>query len=396
MVYSPSSNNRLVEKTKWVIARNLTSILTGTFLVLGLLNIFDPKNFDGGIAYFVCLAITSTNYISLYKFNVYKASYLTLIILGTTTATLALFFITHHIHAADFLWRLSILLLAIIGIGRKLSMALIVYFIIESIIYVQFFLNPNIADTGALPRNELIALNVELIMPFIVNTYLIYNFIFLQGIAQKNLESAYDDLRSSNEENVTLLKEIHHRVKNNLQIVTSLLRLQKEDLNTEEAKTQFNSAINRVLAMSAIHEKLYQQKKLSELKVEPYLQDLSEELKIVYARELNIDFKFDIQKPDIDLNVIIPLGLIINELLTNSLKYAFEQIPRSPEINIAILPISGGFQLLYSDNGLWKNNEDSKKFGSELINILTDQINGEYQLEKKDTGTYYTFNFKNL
>lgn len=387
-------NLKQVEEVKWAIARNLTLVLVATSLVLGIINILDPKNAPGGIAYLACTFIVSCNFILLYKYKIYTPTYYIIIFTGLVVCTLALFLITHHIHAADFLWRLTLILLAIIGISTAFSRILIAYFIIESIIYIQWFLNPNIADTTLLPRNELIALNIELIMPFLINSYLIYNFLYLQKVAQSKLEQAYGNLKQSNQENITLLKEIHHRVKNNLQIVTSLLRLQRDDLKTEEAKTQFTSAVNRVLAMSAIHEKLYQQKKLSELKIAPYINDLAQDLKVIYARDLKIDFQYNIEKSKIDLKTIIPLGLIINELLTNSFKYAFGPSTAKPTIQISILPTEKGFTMRYADNGTWKENKNSKHFGSELISILSDQINGSYNLAKKPTGTHYDFTFQ--
>ncbi len=128
----------------------------------------------------------------------------------------------------------------------------------------------------------------------------------------------------SKEEKETLLKEIHHRVKNNLQIISSLIRLQSDFIDQNNFRERLNEVENRIRSMALIHEKLYKSEDLSKLEVGNYIRELTINILDSYDNEEKIDFKFDIEKQKLSIDSLIPLGLILNETISNALKHAFK------------------------------------------------------------------------
>jgi PAS domain S-box-containing protein len=137
---------------------------------------------------------------------------------------------------------------------------------------------------------------------------------------------AEDQIKASLQEKETLLKEIHHRVKNNLQIISSLLRLQSRQLQDQQAIALFQESQNRVQAMALIHEKLYQSSNLAQIDFQEYIKTLVQALFRSYdAHRHGVTFKCNVEPVSLALDTAIPCGLIINELVSNSLKYAFPE-----------------------------------------------------------------------
>ncbi len=207
-------------------------------------------------------------------------------------------------------------------------------------------------------------------------------------------------IKSSLREKEVLLKEIHHRVKNNLQIITSLLNLQSRNIHDDESLIQFNNAKNRVRAMAIIHEKLYQSGDYARINLSQYVSTMLGELWANYqipghpvGRELAMEDVI------LTLDQAIPCGLIINEVITNSLKYAFPGEPKSDAvIKISARRETGGFvEIIISDNGIGMAEEvdikNSRTFGLTLINLLTTQIGGTVTIDR-DSGTRVTIRFR--
>ena len=209
-----------------------------------------------------------------------------------------------------------------------------------------------------------------------------------------NLEDQNKLILSKNSENETLLKEIHHRVKNNLQIVISLLRMQSMEMKSEESKTYFTEAINRIMAMFLVHQKLYGEKELSKIDLEKYIEELVNDIIAISFDKNNIELLIKVNVEYLSLDTIMPLGLLINELASNSLKHAFND--KDGQISIVINQTGDKFDFDYSDNGIWKTPvSDRVSFGVELIDILTDQMNGSKVLDTGN-GTHYSFKLTNL
>ena len=130
-------------------------------------------------------------------------------------------------------------------------------------------------------------------------------------VKKKVVDKINGTLKQKNKENLTLVKEIHHRVKNNLQIIISLLRLQKGELKSLEAKEHFTEAINRIMVMSLIHKKLYQQEELASISIKSYLEDLSSDIISITSLGKPVEVVINSNIETIGLKTIVPLGLLI-------------------------------------------------------------------------------------
>ena len=191
-----------------------------------------------------------------------------------------------------------------------------------------------------------------------------------------------------------LLREIHHRVKNNLQLVSSLLGLQSYHIKDPNALEALNAGKSRVKSMALIHQDLYNKENLTGVSVREYLEKLSAELMGSFNIDARrIQLETDIPEILLDVDTLVPLGLIINELLTNALKYAFPE-GRTGTIKIKIYEDNAGLKMDFSDNGIGldvdKKTESS--FGFRLIDTLLEQLEGEMQ-HKADNGTQLYFRF---
>ncbi len=209
-----------------------------------------------------------------------------------------------------------------------------------------------------------------------------------------DLESKNILLDKKNAENELLLKEIHHRVKNNLEVVSSLLELQSaqiEDPNTKEAIIEGQ---NRVNSIGIVHQKLYQGSNIGSIEMKDYFLSLSESILYSYGEKERIDLKLAMEKLDLEIDTAIPLGLIINELMTNSIKYAFPKVEKGT-ITIKLEKQNNNIlHLEVADNGIGKSDiTQGTGFGVQLISLLTQQLNGTME-EKTQNGTTIIFNFK--
>ncbi len=188
-------------------------------------------------------------------------------------------------------------------------------------------------------------------------------------------------LERQNKEKEFLLKEIHHRVKNNLGIVSSLLDLQASEMKDPAAIQAIEESRNRVYSMSMIHQKLYQGKNLSSIEMRDYFINLSKHIIDSFGAHELIEFDYELDEVEMDVDSAIPLGLIVNELLTNSFKHAF---PNSKQgiIKIVLQELEKKrFLLEIIDNGIGiddsdKNNDKNNGFGSLLIDLLVKQLDG--------------------
>lgn len=227
-------------------------------------------------------------------------------------------------------------------------------------------------------------------------------------VAQKTLEltKAVERIQKNNKElNVLnkekdiLLKEVHHRVKNNLQIITSLLSLQALDIKDEKVNKVFKDSQYRINAMALVHEMLYQSENLSLVDYGKYIVKLVQSLVNSYSDGLHeVELDFDLPELLLSIDVAIPLGIMINEMITNSMKYAFKDISdRLIYIHIKKLN-HNSFELKIGDNGA--GYEDTlfhgrnSSLGMKLIQNLTIQINGSIQKNNQKKGTHYLINFQ--
>ena len=201
-------------------------------------------------------------------------------------------------------------------------------------------------------------------------------------------------LAAKNAENELLLKEIHHRVKNNLEVVSSLLALQSAQIDDPNTKEAMQEGQNRVHSIGIVHQKLYQGTNLGAIEMKDYFINLSESILDSFGAEKRVSIECVMDLLDVDIDTAVPLGLIVNELLTNTLKYAFPEGMHG-KVRISLQQqADGALQLEVSDNGVGKSGLiHGTGFGGQLVSLLTQQLIGSMREEIKD-GTRIYFEFK--
>ncbi len=193
-----------------------------------------------------------------------------------------------------------------------------------------------------------------------------------------------------------LLKEIHHRVKNNMQIISSLLSLQSENSDDEKFNALLRESRNRINSMALVHEMLYQSDDLSKIELKEYIETLCSSVHRSYASpNSNIEFVYDIDKQaHFNIDKMIPIGLILNEAISNSLKHAFPT--KTGKITISLQHTEESHELRVGDNGTGFRNEfDPEKdshLGIQLIYMLTEQLGGKLEV-RNSNGVCYHINF---
>ncbi|MCO6500917.1 MAG: sensor histidine kinase [Vicingus serpentipes] len=295
-------------------------------------------------------------------------------------------------HYGDFLWIIAILLLAFITLGEKIGITFAIIHFLAIAFFYYYTVNKHLEVIQPRTISDNISDIIDNALSFFVIIYLVKQKINLNEYTENQLLKVNSSLKQKNKENSFLLKEIHHRVKNNLQIIISLLRLQKEELTEEQSKKSFDGAVNRIMTMSLIHKKLYQTKELSTISIKAYIEELVQEIVAsISTSKLTTNIKTNAES--IGLNTIVPFGLLINELISNSIKHAFSNKDEwIIDVNINKINESE-FELIYKDNGEWKEPQTtSKQFGLGLIETLTDQLEGTMNR----VGSSYNFTLKNL
>mgnify|MGYP002631019299 CR=1 FL=1 len=205
-------------------------------------------------------------------------------------------------------------------------------------------------------------------------------------------------LEKSIKEKEVLLKEVHHRVKNNMQVISSILNLQSSYIDDETALSILRESQDRIKSMSFVHESLYQSNTLSEVNFSEYIQNIARNLFHSYGRpQGGLRLDFELEEVFLNLDTSIPCGLIINEIVSNSLKYAFEG-RESGIIKIEFSKLSDGkLKLIVSDNGIGLPDnfdiENAESLGLQLVTTLITQVSGALEIDTTN-GTRFNIVFK--
>jgi two-component sensor histidine kinase/Tfp pilus assembly protein PilF len=217
---------------------------------------------------------------------------------------------------------------------------------------------------------------------------------------KKTVEEQNAVIKQSLAEKETLLREIHHRVKNNLQIISSLLNIQSQHIVDENVLSSIQEGQSRVQAMSLIHQNLYQSEHLSNVDIENYLRELTAYLSEMFVgSQKSIQVEVEASKIQFDIDTAIPLGLIVNELVSNAYKYAFDKRD-SGKIKIKIKAINAiDYELDVNDDGnglpAGFDPKNSRSLGLKLVSILSRQLRGSMSFNS-DQGTSFTVRFKDV
>jgi two-component sensor histidine kinase len=250
-------------------------------------------------------------------------------------------------------------------------------------------------------RHSNLMKNVTLagILVMVVVTGLVYNLYRNKRKRSKEINEKNLELEQLVRDKEWLMREIHHRVKNNFHIVSSLLEIQSSYLKNKEALSAIKESQHRIHSMSIIHQKLYQSDTLSTIRMPEYIYELVEYLRESYSIRENIKFSLQIENIELNHASAITLGLILNEAITNAIKYAFENT-EDGKIFITLTHISASqISLSIADNGRGLPVDFSSKIGAsmgmELLQGLTDDLGGNFNIETND-GTHIkiTFDYK--
>ncbi len=239
---------------------------------------------------------------------------------------------------------------------------------------------------------------IEIISTTIIkDDVLSYILVISSDITERKVSE--DKINYSLKEKNVLLKEIHHRVKNNMQIISSLLSLQTNYIDDNIALDVLKESQNRVKTMAMIHEKLYQSNDFVNIKFDDYILRLISDL--FYSYNIQEDhIKPEIQVEDVKLNIetAVPCGLIISELVSNSLKYAFPE-GKNGKLHVSLKRHYNNYDLTVSDNGIGFPEDidfrNTNSLGLQLVNTLVEQIDGEITLDYSQ-GTKFTIIFKEM
>ncbi|MFZ3166680.1 MAG: histidine kinase dimerization/phosphoacceptor domain -containing protein [Candidatus Methanoperedens sp.] len=224
--------------------------------------------------------------------------------------------------------------------------------------------------------------------------------------ANRELSANEERLRLTLNEKENLLKEIHHRIKNNLHIIHSMLNLQMSYIHDKQTIEMFKDSRDRVYSMALIHEKLYQSESLAKIDLPEYIRSLISNLFISYGlSERVVRPKIDVEDAALDIDTLIPCALIITELVSNSLKHAFPGLPgrsdMTGEIRIELRhDTDNKFMLRVGDNGIGMPKDfdiqNSRSLGLKLVYVLVKQLKGTIQHGRGGKGTEFTITFNVL
>jgi PAS domain S-box-containing protein len=221
---------------------------------------------------------------------------------------------------------------------------------------------------------------------------------------------AEEKIKDSLKEKEVMLYEIHHRVKNNMQIILSLLRLQSRGIEDDQTREMFIESQNRIRSMALIHEKLYQSGDLSRIDIADYVRGLGTHLVSVYSAEgLAVGLIVDIEDVYLEINRAIPVGLIVNELVTNAMKHGFEKGAKDKKDKKSAKGVKGNicitmrkeekgkFELSVADTGKGLPVEfdinKTESFGMQLVTDLVTQLEGRIELKRNDVGSEFIITF---
>ncbi len=392
MIQLPGFNLQSGLRNDFDIARfnliwRVNYILTILFFLLSCTYI--PDDLESFTAFFGSFFITGGCLLYLYKTRRYKPIYFVVSFLGLILPQVTMHTMDHIIHYGDIIWLVVAVTFAFFGLGIRIGFLALLITVIGISCHILFTLNENINHIGSLSKIAQLSLIVEISIALFITFYTIYQYTSLHTKSEQKLTAANKALEQSNSEKEVLLKEIHHRVKNNLQVISSLLNLQSSTIEDASAISAVREGQSRIKTMALLHQKLYQNENLSQVDFEEYAKELIHQLYSSFGKsEASKKCTIDINNVHLDIDTAVPLALILNELVSNAIKYA---IVHSPQLYISISQSSEKRKLIVKDSGQGLPNgfdfETSETLGLRLVKILSTQLRGEvaYTFDKGAT-----------
>lgn len=308
-----------------------------------------------------------------------KAAYIFIVTISSTLFTLI--YINHFATmSVVFILLLPLTTLLFLELKESLFMSIILFLTMALLLYFEYLNNPN----NVLAQDATALFNLAYTAIIIYIFGLLYHFSILK---------TFNELDSSNHQKALLLQEVHHRVKNNLNVIASIIGLQESTLKGKE-KEELLKSKSRIESIALVHEMLYRHENFENIDFKDYMNRLSNLLLGMYANDQNIQVHIQSDIKDMDLNLMVQLGIMINELVTNSIKYAFME--NRGEINIKLQDNEDNYILTYSDNGIGHKSPEtllkSKSLGIRLINLTAKQLKGNVKISSPE-GLKYEIGF---
>ena len=316
-----------------------------------------------------------------HRSEVKKSAYIFLAIISTALFTLI--YINHFATmSVVFVLLLPLTTLLFIRFKHSLFIEIALFIIMAILLYIEYLNNPS----NPLVQNPQALFNLAYTAIIIFIFGLLYHF---------SIAKTFDELDSSNRQKEMLLSEVHHRVKNNLNVIASIIGLQANSLHKSEKEHLLKSKL-RIESMAMVHEMLYKSDDLENIDFYAYMRRLCDLQLSMCSKNQKIHIDIIANKEQMSLEVMIQLGIIANELLTNSIKYAFENSEGT--ITIELRHHHETYHFIYSDNGIGSSNPQellkSKSLGIKLIHLAARQLNGSVTLTSPQ-GLHYEIEFKN-
>lgn len=370
-------------------------------IVIGVISSISFVSNDLFLPYYLsvfCLVVVGLIYMTLTR------RYRLMLVLFYSGATCiiagSVFGVRNVTHIIEILWMTIISLSAFVLLSKLWGFVFLSCTTVIFVTYFQTYFKDNLLNINLKTDMQWTIMSVEFVFAMFLIAFVILQFFKLNAYAILKRREAFDALNKEkrlverqNQEKTVLLQEIHHRVKNNLQVIISLLRIHSQELHSEEAKQSFNEAISRIMTMSLIHQKMYERELLSHIHLEDYLKTLLDDILSSSVTKGAVKLNMSVDVLEIGNKTVVPLALIMNELVTNSIKHGV-QAGGNIDINFTQSE-SNTFHMEYGDSGTWKK-PSGTSLGIQLIDIFTEQLDGSYRRVMNEDGTTYFFTFTDL
>ncbi|MEA2048858.1 MAG: sensor histidine kinase [Campylobacterota bacterium] len=330
------------------------------------------------------LGIIITLLLNLYLLRQYEDLRMSayIFIFAVSTFLFSLIYMNHFASmSVAFILLLPLATLLFLHIKESLFLSFLLFLTMGTLLYLESVNNP----INPLVQNAKALFTLSSTALIIYFFGLLYHFSILK---------TFKELDASNIQKALLLKEVHHRVKNNLNVIASIIGLQENTLEGKE-KEELLKSKSRIESIALVHEMLYRDENFESIDFNAYMQRLSTLLLQMYASDKNIEVNIESDIKKIPLNVMVQLGIMINELITNSIKYAFER--GEGKIHIVLKHDANDYLFMYSDDGVGYEEPDTlvrnKSLGMKLIHLTAKQLKGSVEISNAQ-GLKYKIRFK--
>lgn len=359
----------------WHVCLSLAFVFT---ILFAIHLSFGDDNWTTSLA---ALGLAIINLVVLNQTRKYKVIGVLSIIIGMLICQTSVYIVQDSHVITDAMWCILVAFFTFFLFGSFFGTCVLLLNLSLLVCYLMFSDDATLLNKGLTSEQVDMRMVVNVLYVALALAFVIYKMI-------KNNDEMIGRYESQMKQNEILLKEVHHRVKNNLQIVSSLLRLQAAENSNDKVIGQFEEAIGRIRSMALIHEKMYVNEDFASIDVNSYITSLVDDISKSIHTDCTVELKLSTEVRQIDIKSIVPLSLLLNELITNSIRHGFENM-QSACIEISMEEAGDTVLLYYSDNGNWKEGVQSG-FGLELINTLVEQLHGTYECTR-ERGTHYRF-----